>query len=217
MSDFDPEGEEPYRVTRGKPPREYMFKPGQSGNPNGRPKGSKNHRTVFNEEVDELIEVNVRGKSRKITKWRAACRQQANKAAKGDSKAFQNVAMMRDRYAPSSAVDHGEPDDVTAADLVALEELRKMMFPQAEPPYSGEPPPSTAANGPQIEPSPDHLGDNAPGSPDSYEPEAAEHASPDAAVAGELALGDDDPSQPDGQDEVPTCEWDGAGDWDRTL
>ena len=33
-------------VGYGCPPREYQFKPGQSGNPNGRPKGSKNHRSA---------------------------------------------------------------------------------------------------------------------------------------------------------------------------
>ncbi len=35
-------------------PAEYLFKPGQSGNPNGRPKGSKNFTTLFEKAVKEV-------------------------------------------------------------------------------------------------------------------------------------------------------------------
>lgn len=39
-----------YDVGYGKPPQHSRFKPGQSGNPRGRPKGSKNKRPALNEE-----------------------------------------------------------------------------------------------------------------------------------------------------------------------
>jgi len=38
---------------RGAPP-EYLFKPGQSGNPAGRPKGTKNFTTLFEKAVKEV-------------------------------------------------------------------------------------------------------------------------------------------------------------------
>jgi len=38
---------------RGAPP-EYLFKPGQSGNPAGRPKGSKNFTTLFEKAVKDV-------------------------------------------------------------------------------------------------------------------------------------------------------------------
>jgi len=41
------------RKRRGAPP-EYLFKPGQSGNPNGRPKGSKNFTTLFEKAVKDV-------------------------------------------------------------------------------------------------------------------------------------------------------------------
>ena len=39
-----------YEVGYGKPPVHTQFKPGQSGNPKGRPKGAKNKRPKLNEE-----------------------------------------------------------------------------------------------------------------------------------------------------------------------
>lgn len=41
---------QPYQVGYGKPPAHSRFKPGQSGNPSGRPKGAKNKRLALHEE-----------------------------------------------------------------------------------------------------------------------------------------------------------------------
>ena len=37
------------------PPKRTQFKPGQSGNPNGRPKGARNFKFDFNDELAELV------------------------------------------------------------------------------------------------------------------------------------------------------------------
>ena len=42
-----PEQDEAYAVGWGKPPRHTRFKKGQSGNPKGRPPGSKNMNTLW--------------------------------------------------------------------------------------------------------------------------------------------------------------------------
>ena len=41
-------------VGYGKPPRSRRFKPGQSGNPKGRPKGAKNRDTILRELLNSL-------------------------------------------------------------------------------------------------------------------------------------------------------------------
>jgi len=46
---------------RGAPP-EYLFKPGQSGNPAGRPKGTKNFTTLFEKAVKEVAKKSELGK-----------------------------------------------------------------------------------------------------------------------------------------------------------
>lgn len=70
-----------------KPPRATQFKPGQSGNPKGRAKGSENVRTLIQKAHDAKVFVTLNGKRRSVSKLQAAFIQQANKAAAGDLKA----------------------------------------------------------------------------------------------------------------------------------
>ena len=60
-----------YKVGYGCPPKEHQFKPGQSGNPKGRPKKNNNFAEDVLEEMSEMITVQENGKLKKITKKRA--------------------------------------------------------------------------------------------------------------------------------------------------
>ena len=60
-----------YQVGYGCPPKEHQFKPGQSGNPQGRPKKNNNFAEDVLEEMSEMITVQENGKLTKITKKRA--------------------------------------------------------------------------------------------------------------------------------------------------
>ena len=78
-------------VGYGCPPKSGRFKPGQSGNPKGRPKGSKNTATILQEELNSRVPIRENGKLRNIPKRRAAIKQQVNKAAAGNDRAFKQV------------------------------------------------------------------------------------------------------------------------------
>ncbi len=54
-----------------RPPREHQFKPGQSGNPKGRPKKNNNFAEDVMDEMNEVITIQENGKLKKITKKRA--------------------------------------------------------------------------------------------------------------------------------------------------
>jgi uncharacterized protein (UPF0216 family) len=82
---------------RGHPPKENQFKKGQSGNPKGRPKGSKNRFKLLNDIANEKVKVvQEDGTVIKISKTELMLLQAVNKASKGDLKAFLAISKMLD-------------------------------------------------------------------------------------------------------------------------
>ena len=73
------------------PPVHSRFKPGQSGNPSGRTKGSQNLKTLFNKVLDEEISLREGADVKKITKAEAIIRSVVVGALKGDAR---NVAIL---------------------------------------------------------------------------------------------------------------------------
>lgn len=73
-----------YEVGYKRPPREHQFKPGQSGNPKGRPKLIKDFKTDLREELEEIITIQEGGKSKPITKQRALIKKLLVKALGGE-------------------------------------------------------------------------------------------------------------------------------------
>lgn len=76
-----------YSVGKGRPPRHSQFKAGNAGGP-GRPKGSKNRATLFEEAFDKPREVTIEGRKRKMTAQQLGYQQLSIKVAKGELKAL---------------------------------------------------------------------------------------------------------------------------------
>src|SRR5947209_9969415 len=70
-----------------KPPLHTQFKPGQSGNPKGRPKKVATLPEVVSKELRARVPIVSNGKRKKISLLEAIVKQHLNKAAGGDSKA----------------------------------------------------------------------------------------------------------------------------------
>lgn len=73
------------------PPTHSQFKPGQSGNIKGRPKGRRNTYSVLDDLLNQKIQVTQDGNQIKINKKTAILLQAVNRAVKGDIRAIQHI------------------------------------------------------------------------------------------------------------------------------
>lgn len=76
-----------YEVGFGKPPRATQFKKGESGNPRGRPKGSKNFESKVVAMFDRKIVIQEKGRPRRITMADAILMKLTAQAIAGDMSA----------------------------------------------------------------------------------------------------------------------------------
>lgn len=105
--------EREYPVGKGKPPEHTRFHKGQSGNPKGRRKGSKNVATLVEEALTERVVITENGTRKTITKFEAMLKQLANKAASGDHRAIKLLMPLAETYLAASkpvANDAREPE-----------------------------------------------------------------------------------------------------------
>jgi hypothetical protein len=87
-----------YEVGYGKPPRHTRFQKGQSGNPQGRQKGSKNLTTLLGDALNEPVIVAENGGRQKITMREAIIKQLLKRSATADLRAIQILLdMVRDK------------------------------------------------------------------------------------------------------------------------
>jgi hypothetical protein len=74
-----------------RPPKSRRFRRGKSGNPKGRPPGSKNFEKVLAAALHDRVQVTKNGRHKTISKLEAALTQLMNQAASGDIKAIQTL------------------------------------------------------------------------------------------------------------------------------
>jgi hypothetical protein len=77
-----------YKVGYGRPPIATRFTAGRSGNPKGRPKGSRNAETTARDALKRTIAVGGKGPQRKKTVREIAYERLGEKALAGDTKAL---------------------------------------------------------------------------------------------------------------------------------
>jgi hypothetical protein len=110
-------------VGYGKPPQSGRFKKGHSGNPRGRPKGSRNIATLVRQLMSEQIVVTINGKRKRMSKMSAFLTQSINRAVTGDLKAQRELREWAHQFPElqQEIVDtpalHERDDDVIAGIL----------------------------------------------------------------------------------------------------
>lgn len=112
----------PYKVGYAKPPEHSRFKPGQSGNPRGRTRASKNSATVVRDALNARVK--LKDSKRTMSKLEIGITRLANKAADGDLRA---IGMVIDLYrqVEAEATGHSREEPLDHADREILDMLLK--------------------------------------------------------------------------------------------
>src|SRR5262245_39354897 len=96
-----------------RPPRTYQFKPGQSGNPQGRPKGTRNVKTDLAAALNRLTAITIDGVEIEVTGQQAFLLKLVAQASGGNIRAAQTL-LNADRHYFSES--EPEPERVLSED-----------------------------------------------------------------------------------------------------
>jgi Family of unknown function (DUF5681) len=111
-----------YEIGYGKPPKQYQFPRGRSGNPRGRPKGAKNTATLLREILDRKITFRSETGVRKISVREAMLTRVAEHALDGDTK---SVAFLLQRDDASDSAEDRANNGAAPEEQEIIEEYLK--------------------------------------------------------------------------------------------
>ncbi len=94
-----------YDVGHGRPPKHTRFRKGQSGNPKGRPKGTRNRKSIVREIMERRVTVRENGISRTVTVADAAIEKLIAKSLNGTVNDLVKTIQLFAKYVPEKFED----------------------------------------------------------------------------------------------------------------
>ena len=108
-----------YAVGYRRPPKATQFEKGVSGNPKGRPKGSRTVGAVLQDILRQKIAVTENGRTRRLPALEVILRRLANDAIRSEPRALKLLLALYDRYGESPETDL-RLDEILAEDREIL-------------------------------------------------------------------------------------------------
>jgi len=118
------ENADDYEVGYKKPPRHTRYRPGQSGNQKGRPKGVKNLKIDLVDELSERVTIKENGRQLKVSKQRLMIKALIAKAVTGDTRAA-NLAISLLAQTMGLDPEAGKVKDLSAEDAEILNDFMR--------------------------------------------------------------------------------------------
>jgi hypothetical protein len=122
--DKEPPRDGEYKVGPGRPPKEYQFKPGQTGNPKGakrkEPSLIPDLKKIFEDAFNQKVKVTQGERERVMTMWGAGMRQLSNQFAKGDRHARRDVFWIAERLGSEFLTPKKAFGETLARDRLAI-------------------------------------------------------------------------------------------------
>ena len=116
-----------YKVGYGKPPKASRFKSGISGNAKGRPKGSKNLKTLIRRAMTSTIAIQEGSRTRWVSKIEGVVLRQIQDALKGNDRAAMAVIKMAIQM---GLLDDPDSNSVETALSASDERILARLFPR---------------------------------------------------------------------------------------
>jgi antitoxin (DNA-binding transcriptional repressor) of toxin-antitoxin stability system len=108
------------------PPKAHQFRPGESGNPSGRPKGVRNFKTDLRDELSEMITFCESGQEVSISKQRAVIKRLVAAAIKGDARSIATLmAFCARAFGNDTDEQHQAPEDQQILDAFAPRPIKR--------------------------------------------------------------------------------------------
>jgi hypothetical protein len=111
-----------YKVGNKHPPRHTQFRPGQSGNPKGRPPKSRNLKNDLLHELSEPIRIREGDRHRRVSKQLGLVKALVNRGLNGDVKAIGSVFALVARLFDDTPASQGE-QVLEASDTAIIEDF----------------------------------------------------------------------------------------------
>lgn len=126
-------------VGYGRPPKSGQFKKGQSGNPKGRPKGSRDFNTLVKMMLTTQVTITEGGKRKRVSSLQANLMRLNEKGLKGEMRAIEKIiGLAVDLDSQSEA--HSQERSMNALDREILERLKRDILKNgASKPSKGDP------------------------------------------------------------------------------
>jgi len=125
---------EGYEVGYGKPPQSSRFQKGRSGNPKGRPKGSRSAKSLLEQALAAPITISEGGTTKVVEQRMALFKAMVARAIKGDARSAALVVRLMEQLQLTERTEAHEPVTLIRRIIVAPHRPQQVQGPEPEEP-----------------------------------------------------------------------------------